>query len=557
MTDAGETPRPYTLVAELTYRCPLACGYCSNPLDLARHADELDTAAWARVFADAAALGVLQANLTGGEPLVRPDLTELVAAAHAQQLYVNLITSGIPVDRARLAALAAAGLDSVQLSIQDVDADGATWIAGRDDLDGKLEAAAAVRALGLPLTLNVVIHRGNIARVAEFVALAERLGAERLELANTQYLGWALANRDALLPARAEIERARGVAAAAADRLRGKLEVLFVRPDYYADRPRACMDGWARRYMVVTPDGIVLPCHQAASIAGLAFESVRARPLAEIWNDSPALRAFRGDAWMPAPCRSCDERHATSAAAAARRSRWSATRRDRSRVRAVAPPRLVRDARAHAPTAARRAAPDPLAPVATTHDAPPSRSRSSPRVRRVEAVRGIGFSVGAGEIFGFLGPNGAGKTTTIKILCTLLQPTSGRARLAGLDVATSPGDVRRRIGVIFQDPALGRSSDRRGEPDAARGGVPRAARRARRPHRRGAALRRPARARPRSDADVLGRHEAAPGDRPRADSPPRDPCSSTSRPPGWIRRRARAPGRCCGRCGATSAPRCS
>jgi pyrroloquinoline quinone biosynthesis protein E len=307
---AGETtPRPYTLVAELTYRCPLACGYCSNPLDLTRDAAELDAAAWTRVFADAAALGVLQANLTGGEPLVRQDLTALVAAAHAQQLYVNLITSGIPADRARLAELAGAGLDSVQLSIQDVDARGAAWIAGRDDLDAKLEAAAAVRALGLPLTLNIVIHRGNIARVAEFIALAERIGAARIELANTQYLGWALANRDALLPRRAEIEKARQIAGAAAQRLRGKIEVLFVRPDYYADRPRACMDGWARRYIVVTPDGAVLPCHQAGSIAGLTFESVRARPLAAIWADSPALRAYRGDAWMPAPCRTCDERH--------------------------------------------------------------------------------------------------------------------------------------------------------------------------------------------------------------------------------------------------------
>jgi len=302
-------PRPYTLVAELTYRCPLACGYCSNPLDLARHADELDTDAWRRVFADAAALGALQANLTGGEPLVRPDLTDLVAAAHAQQLYVNLITSGIPADRARLAELAGAGLNSVQLSVQDVDAHGAAWIAGRDDLDSKLQVADAARALGLPLTLNVVIHRGNIARVPEFVALAERIGAERLELANTQYLGWALANREALLPARADIERARAIAAAAADRLRGKIEILFVRPDYYADRPRACMDGWARRYIVVTPDGVVLPCHQAGGIVGLTFENVRARPLAAIWNDSPALRAYRGDAWMPAPCRTCDERH--------------------------------------------------------------------------------------------------------------------------------------------------------------------------------------------------------------------------------------------------------
>jgi PqqA peptide cyclase len=306
---AVETPRPYTLVAELSYRCPLACGYCSNPLDLARHSPELDTAAWGRVFADAAALGVLQANLTGGEPLVRADLTALVAAAHAQHLYVNLITSGIPADRARLAELAGAGLDSIQLSVQDVDPHGAAWIAGRDGLDAKLGVAAAARALGLPLTLNVVIHRGNIARVMEFVALAEGIGAERLELANTQYLGWALANRDALLPARADIEQARGVAAAAAERLRGKIEILFVRPDYYADRPRACMDGWARRYIVVTPDGIVLPCHQAGSITGLSFENVRDRPLADIWSDSPALRAFRGDDWMPAPCRTCDERH--------------------------------------------------------------------------------------------------------------------------------------------------------------------------------------------------------------------------------------------------------
>jgi pyrroloquinoline quinone biosynthesis protein E len=308
MTTATEAPRPYTLIAELTYRCPLGCGYCSNPLELARHADELDTGGWARVFAEAAALGVLQVNLTGGEPLIRPDLEVLVAAAHDRELYVNLITSGIPVDAARLARLVAAGLDSVQLSIQDSDPRGAAWIAGRDDLEAKLEVAAAVRALGLPLTLNVVLHRGNIARVDEFVALAERCGAERLELANTQYLGWALENRDALLPSREALARARETAAAARARLLGRIEVLFVRPDYDADRPRACMDGWARRYLVVTPDGIALPCHQALAIAGLSFESVRARPLAELWTDSAAFRAFRGEAWMPAPCRTCDER---------------------------------------------------------------------------------------------------------------------------------------------------------------------------------------------------------------------------------------------------------
>jgi len=363
VTAAGDTPRPYTLVAELTYRCPLACGYCSNPVDLARHpvAAELETAAWARVFADAAALGVLQANLTGGEPLVRADLAALVAAAHAQNLYVNLITSGIPADRARLTELAAAGLDSVQLSVQDVDAHGAAWIAGRDDLDAKLEVAAAVRALGLPLTLNVVIHRGNIARVAAFIALAERIGAARLELANTQYLGWALANRDALLPARAEIDRARDVAAAAAERLRGKIEILFVRPDYYADRPRACMDGWARRYIVVTPDGLVLPCHQATSIAELTFESVRARPLADIWKESPGLRRFRGEDWLPAPCRTCDERHADFGGCRCQAFALTGDAAATDPACALAPRHeLVRVARSHAELPAAAGAPPPI-----------------------------------------------------------------------------------------------------------------------------------------------------------------------------------------------------
>jgi PqqA peptide cyclase len=198
--------RPYTLVAELTYRCPLACAYCSNPLELARHDAELSTDDWARVFREAAALGVLQVNLTGGEPLVRADLEILVAAARASDLYINLITSGIPEDAERLKRLAAAGLDSLQLSVQDSDSHGAARIAGRDEMEAKLATAAAAVALGLPLTLNVVLHRGNIGRAGEFVALAERLGAARLELANTQYLGWALANRDALLPSRAAVE---------------------------------------------------------------------------------------------------------------------------------------------------------------------------------------------------------------------------------------------------------------------------------------------------------------------------------------------------------------
>jgi pyrroloquinoline quinone biosynthesis protein E len=301
-------PRPYTLIAELTYRCPLGCAYCSNPLDLADAANELSTEDWVRVFGEAAALGVLQLNLTGGEPLVRRDLEALVAAARARDLYVNLITSGIPADADRLRRLAAAGLDSLQLSVQDVDPEGAAWIAGRADDEAKLATAAAARHMSLPLTLNVVLHKGNIAHVPQLVALAERLGAIRLELANTQALGWALLNRDALLPSAAEIERARQDAAAARERLRGRMEILFVRPDYFADRPRACMDGWARRYLLVTPDGLALPCHQARSLTTLAWENVRERALAAIWQDGPGFQAFRGEGWMPEPCRSCDER---------------------------------------------------------------------------------------------------------------------------------------------------------------------------------------------------------------------------------------------------------
>jgi len=301
-------PRPYTLVAELTYRCPLRCVYCSNPVRVDRVRPELDTAAWRKVLREAAALGVVQVNLSGGEPLLREDLEELVAEASALDLYTNLITSGVPLERERLAELARRGLAAVQVSFQDVRADEARRIAGVETLERKLQAAAWVRELDLPLTVNVVLHRANVERVPDFVALAERLGAERLELANTTYLGWALENRGSLVPSRAAIEVARAAARAAAERLRGRMEVLFVLPDYHTDLPRPCMGGWARSIVVVAPDGLALPCHQARTIASLSFESVADRPLAEIWNDSAGFRAFRGEAWMQEPCRSCERR---------------------------------------------------------------------------------------------------------------------------------------------------------------------------------------------------------------------------------------------------------
>jgi pyrroloquinoline quinone biosynthesis protein E len=304
---SGE-PRPYTLIAELTYRCPLRCAYCSNPLDYADRRDGLDTATWMRVFREAEALGVVQVNLTGGEPLVRDDLEGLVDLTRSLDLYTNLITSGIPLTRARLVQLRDLGVDNVQLSIQDVTAAGSDRIAGLRAFDRKLEVARWVKELHLPLTINVVLHRDNLDHVPEAIALAESLAADRLELANTQYLGWALRNREALLPTREQVDRARAAAAAARERLRGRMEVLFVIPDYYTDEPKACMDGWGRRFILVSPDGLALPCHAAHTIPGLAFDNVRDRPLAEIWRSSPGFTAFRGEAWMPEPCRSCPRR---------------------------------------------------------------------------------------------------------------------------------------------------------------------------------------------------------------------------------------------------------
>jgi PqqA peptide cyclase len=305
---SGETlsPAPYTLVAELTHRCPLACPYCSNPRALVRGPDELSTELWLRVIDDAAELGVMQLHLTGGEPLARSDLEAIAKRAHERSLYVSLVTSGVPLDEARLGRLAPS-LDHVQLSVQDADAASSDRIAGLASHAQKMRVASWVKALGLPLTVNVVLHRANLDRVDAVVAMAERLGADRLELANVQLVSWALENTGALLPTRAQIDRARVAAQEAKERLTGKMEVVFVLPDWHADRPRACMDGWGRRFVVVAPDGAVLPC-QAARCLPLSFESVRDASLAHLWREGEGMSAFRGEAWMPDPCKSCDRR---------------------------------------------------------------------------------------------------------------------------------------------------------------------------------------------------------------------------------------------------------
>jgi len=297
---------PYTLVAELTHRCPLACPYCSNPRELVRGSEELSTGLWQRVIDEAADLGVMQMHLTGGEPLARSDLEAIAKRAHERALYVSLVTSGVPLERARLERLAPS-LDHVQLSVQDADPASSDRIAGLASHEQKMRVASWVKALGLPLTVNVVLHRANLDRVEAVVAMAERLGADRLELANVQLVSWALENTAALLPTRAQIDRARVVAHDAKERLAGKMEVVFVLPDWHADRPRACMDGWGRRFVVVAPDGAVLPC-QAARGLPLSFASVRDASLGHLWREGEGMRAFRGEAWMPEPCKSCDRR---------------------------------------------------------------------------------------------------------------------------------------------------------------------------------------------------------------------------------------------------------
>ncbi len=303
-------PRPYTLVAELTYACPLRCAYCSNPERLERRAAPLSAAEWRRVIREAEGLGVLQVHFSGGEPLLYAELESLMAEARALDLYVNLITSGLPLSRARLVALRDAGLDHVQLSLQAASADAALRICGVDARARKREVASWARELGLALTINVVLHRQNIDELPQLLALAEGLEPQRIELANAQYLGWALLNRSQLLPSAQQIERARQTASAAAERLRGRADVLFVLPDYYAGHPRACMSGWAERYLVITPEGLLLPCHAARSLPGLSFDDVRSAPLSRLWIESEALRRFRGDAGLPLACRSCDGRHA-------------------------------------------------------------------------------------------------------------------------------------------------------------------------------------------------------------------------------------------------------
>ncbi|MCM3567195.1 pyrroloquinoline quinone biosynthesis protein PqqE [Neobacillus mesonae] len=300
---------PFSLLAELTHRCPLHCPYCSNPLNLTSKALELTTEEWCRVLSEAADLGVVEVHFSGGEPLLRDDLEVLIRHAHELEMYPNLITSGIGLSAEKISRLKEAGLANVQVSFQAGEATLSNRIGGYKAFEKKREAAMSVKKAGLHLSLNVVLHRMNLDHLDEIIQLAEELGAERLELANTQYYNWALLNRERLLPSMEQIERAREIYEAAKARLGNRMEIIWVIPDYYASSPKPCMGGWGAIALTAAPDGSVLPCPTAGMMKELSFENVRESSLKHIWYESKSFNHFRGDAWMPEPCQSCKFRH--------------------------------------------------------------------------------------------------------------------------------------------------------------------------------------------------------------------------------------------------------
>jgi PqqA peptide cyclase len=301
-------PKPLWLLAELTYKCPLQCPYCSNPLDIARYKDELTTDEWVRVFQQARAMGAVQLGFSGGEALVRKDLEILIEEAHKLGFYTNLLTSGVGMDEQRIRAFKEAGLDHIQISFQASSEEINNFIAGNNSFQHKLEMARLVKEYEYPMVLCFVLHRHNTDQIEQIIEMAYSLEADYVELATTQYYGWALHNREELLPTLEQVQHAEAVAHRYQERLKGKLRVLYVVPDYYEDRPKACMKGWGAIFLVVAPDGTALPCHAAGGLPGLTFPNVREHSIDWIWNESPDFNKFRGFDWMKEPCRTCPER---------------------------------------------------------------------------------------------------------------------------------------------------------------------------------------------------------------------------------------------------------
>ena len=304
---AGTGP-PYWLLAELTYRCPLHCVFCYNPVDFARHEDELGTDDWLRVLREARAAGSVQCGFSGGEPMLREDLELLVAEAHRLGFYTNLLTSGVGLNERRVAELRHSGLDHIQLSFQDSTRELNDFLSHTRTFDLKQRVAAMIKDQGWPMVLNCVIHRLNIDYIGQIIDMADALGADYLELANTQYYSWAHLNRAELLPSREQIERAERITNEYRAKIGNRMRIIFVVPDYYEQRPKKCMNGWGNVFLTVTPDGTALPCHTARMLPGLDFPNVRDAGISDIWYRSEGFNRFRGTGWMKEPCRSCDER---------------------------------------------------------------------------------------------------------------------------------------------------------------------------------------------------------------------------------------------------------
>jgi pyrroloquinoline quinone biosynthesis protein E len=299
---------PLWLNAEITYTCPLHCVFCYNPVDYTRYGRELATEDWLRVFREARALGAVQLGLSGGEPLTRGDLEIMVREASGLGYYVNLITSGVGLNEKRIAAFKEGGLDQIQLSFQDSTRELNDFLSSTRTFELKSRVARLIKQYEYPMVLNVVLHRLNIDHVGQILEMAEAMGAEHVELANTQYYGWAFVNREHLLPSREQLERAEEVTNTFRARVGNAMKVYFVVPDYYADRPKKCVNGWGTTFLNVASDGVALPCHEARMLPGLSFPNVRDHDLRWIWHESPAFNAYRGVGWMKEPCRSCPER---------------------------------------------------------------------------------------------------------------------------------------------------------------------------------------------------------------------------------------------------------
>ncbi|MFT5395739.1 MAG: pyrroloquinoline quinone biosynthesis protein E [Gammaproteobacteria bacterium] len=312
MTPAGletksDVKPPLWLLAELTYRCPLQCPYCSNPLEIAKYQNELSTEDWVRVMQQARKMGATQLGFSGGEPLVRPDLEELIQEARGMGYYTNLITSGVGMDEARIKRFKDAGLDHIQISFQASDEELNNFLGGTKTFQHKKEMARIVKAYEYPMVLNIVIHRKNIDQIRDILEMTVELEADYVELASTQYYGWSRINVDQLLPTREQLARAEIVAKEYQERMKGKSRIIYVIPDYFENRPKPCMNGWGAIFLTIAPDGTALPCHEAGQLP-IDFPNVKDVSVEEAWKDSPGFNHFRGFEWMKEPCRSCDEK---------------------------------------------------------------------------------------------------------------------------------------------------------------------------------------------------------------------------------------------------------